>query len=216
MPLSILANQRGNMSGSTLGTFGGALLGVAAMLLAPATFGTSLAAWTLAISIGATAGGLIGGTVDYLTAPDAVNEAESIQGMQVQTSAYGQPMAQIFPPWRLAGNMIWMGIKQERRSRSRSGGGKGGGPQNVTITKTYNVDLAIAICDTLHTGPMGGIRRAWADGTLVYEEGRRGVPEQLDVLPWHGHPAWRPADWLCAGHADHDSGVYFYVLYRHE
>lgn len=182
MPLSILNNQRGKMSGGTIGTFAGALLGVAAVLLAPATFGTSLAAFGMAASIGATAGGLIGGTVEYLTAPDAVNEAESIAGMQVQNSAYGQPMAQLFPPWRLAGNIIWMGIKQERRSRNR-GGGKGGGPQNVTVTKTYNVDLAIALCDTQHTGPMGGIRRAWADGTLIYEEGVGAFPSNWTFYP---------------------------------
>jgi Putative phage tail protein len=182
MPLSLLANQSGKMSGGTIGTFAGALLGVAAVLLAPVTFGTSLAAFSLAISIGAAAGGLLGGAVDYLTAPDAVNEAESIAGMQVQNSAYGQPMAQLFPPWRLAGNIIWMGIKQERRSRNR-GGAKGGGPQNVTITKTYNVDLAIALCDCQHTGPMGGIRRAWADGTLIYEEGAGPFPSNWTFYP---------------------------------
>jgi hypothetical protein len=175
MPLTILGNQRGNMSGATLGTFGGALLGVAAMLAAPATFGTSLAAWSLAISIGATAGGLLGGAVDYLTASDQVNEAESIAGLQIQTSAYGQPMAQLFPPWRLAGNVIWMSFKTRHEHR-RTSGGKGGGPQQITITNTYSIDLAIALCDTTHTGPMGGIRQAWADGTLIYSEGLRGFP----------------------------------------
>ena len=90
--------------------------------LAPASPPSACAA-----SIGAAAGGLIGGAVDYLTAPDVVNEAESIAGMQVKSSAYGQPMAQLFPPWRLAGNIIWMGIKQERRSRNRAAVGKAAG-----------------------------------------------------------------------------------------
>ena len=184
MPLSILANQRGKMSGGTIGTFAGAHC--SAWPCAPDRAAPAAPVWPRSVCgrlIGATAGGLIGGTVDYLTAPDAVNEAESVAGMQLMTSAYGQPMAQLFPPWRLAGNIIWMGIKQERRSRNRGGGGKGGGPQNVTVTKTYNVDLAIALCDTLVTGPMSGIRRAWADGTLIYEEGVGTFPVDWTFYP---------------------------------
>lgn len=177
MPLTILTNQHGKMSGSTIGTIAGAVIGAVLGTFVFPGIGTALGA-----SIGATLGGLVGGTVDYLTAPDAVNEAESIAGMQVMNSAYGQAIAQLFPPWRLAGNIIWMGIKQERRSRAARSG-KGGGPQNVTITKTYNVDLAIALCDTQHTGPMGGIRRAWADGTLIYEEGVGPFPRNWTFYP---------------------------------
>ena len=39
---------------------------------------------------GGAVGGVVGGLVDYMTASDVVNEQESIQGMQVMTSAYGQ------------------------------------------------------------------------------------------------------------------------------
>jgi hypothetical protein len=172
MSLRLLSNQRGRiggMSGATTGTSIGAIVGSIAGIWLPG----GPAVWG---AVGAAVGGLIGGTVDYLTASDVVNEQEAIAGMQVMTSAYGQAMAQLFPPWRLSGNIIWMSFKFIHQHRSSSSGGKGGGPQNISITKTYSVHLAIALCDTQHTGPLGGIRRAWADGTLIYVEGQGPFP----------------------------------------
>jgi hypothetical protein len=177
MPVDILRNQRGMMGGkgATYGTTIGSIVGTIAGIWLPG----GPAVWG---AVGAFVGGLVGGTVDYLTANDVVNEQDSIAGMQVMTSSYGQAMAQLFPPWRLAGNIIWMSYKYVHRHEER-GSGKGGGPQNISITKTYSVHLAIALCDTQHTGPMGGIKRAWADGTLIYEEG---------VGPWPSNWAFYP------------------------
>lgn len=167
---TLLANQHGRLGASTIGTLAGAVVGAVLGTFVFPGVGTALGA-----SIGATLGGLVGGTVEYLTAPDQVNRAESIAGMQVQTSAYGQPMAQIFPPWRVAGNIIWMSVKYEHEHRETRSG-KGGGPQQVSITKTYTVSLALALCDTLVTGPMQGIRKVWADGTLIYAQAQGPAP----------------------------------------
>jgi hypothetical protein len=153
-----------SMSGSTIGTFAGAAVGAILGTFVFPGIGTFLGA-----SLGATLGGLIGGTVDYLTAGDQINRQESIAGLQIQSSAYGQPMTQVFGTHRLAGNVIFIGPKQTHEHRTTQGGK--GGPKRVSITKTYSVDIALALCDTLLTGPMSGINKAWADGTQIYTNG---------------------------------------------
>jgi putative tail protein/outer membrane protein with glycine zipper len=150
-----------SMSGSTIGTFAGAVVGAVIGTFVFPGIGTALGA-----SLGATLGGLIGGTVDYLTAGDQINRQESLAGLQIQASAYGQPMTQVFGTYRLAGNIIVSGPKETHEHRTTQGGK--GGPKRVSITKTYTIDLALALCDTLLTGPMSGISKAWADGTLIY------------------------------------------------
>jgi uncharacterized membrane protein len=72
MPVGILRNQHGKMSGATIGTIVG-------------TIGGYIAFGPWGAVIGGTIGGLTGAVVDYLTASDVVNEAESIAGMQVMT-----------------------------------------------------------------------------------------------------------------------------------
>jgi hypothetical protein len=151
--------------GSTIGTIVGGVVGAVVGYFTP--IGPLLGA-----SIGATLGGLIGGTVDYVTAGDQINRQESIAGLQVQTSAFGQPIPQIFGTYRVAGNIIFIGPKVVHEHRTSQGGGKGGGPKQVSITKTYSVDLALALCDTLLTGPMTGITKAWVDGTLIYTDAK--------------------------------------------
>jgi hypothetical protein len=162
-----MSSQRGSLSGSTIGTIAGIALG-AAFAIATAGAGTpiSLALVMKGAMLGAAVGGTIGGLVDFMTAPDVVNRQESVAGMQIQTSAYGQPVAQVFGAWRLAGNIIWISFKKRNAHRQEQGGK--GGPKRVSITYTYSVDVAIALCDTLLTGPMDGIRFAWADGTAIY------------------------------------------------
>lgn len=149
-----------SMRGSTIGTLAGAVIGGVIGYFTP--LGPFLGA-----SIGATIGGTIGGVVDYVTAGDQINRQESMAGLQIQSSAYGQPMAQVFDTHRLAGNIIFISPKKAHEHRTTEGGGKGG-PKRVSITKTYSVDLGIALCDTLMTGPMTRIDKVWADGTLLW------------------------------------------------
>jgi hypothetical protein len=150
----------GGGKGSTIGTIIGTVVGAVVGYFTP--IGPIMGA-----SIGATIGGLIGGTVDYVTAGDQINRQESVAGLQIQTSAYGQPMAEIFGTSRVSGNIIFISPKKAHEQRTTQGG-KGGGPKQVTITKTYSVDIALSLCNTLLTGPMTGITKAWADGTQIY------------------------------------------------
>lgn len=160
-----------NMSAGQIGTLVG--LAVAAVVLTVVSFGAgaapSLAVIGTYLALGATVGGVAGGIYDYATASDQVNEQASIADLVVQTSSYAQPIPQIWGRYRLAGNIIWMGPKVEHEHREEAEGGKGGGPAAVSITKTYSVDLALALCDTLITGPIAGIQTIWADNTVIYD-----------------------------------------------
>lgn len=154
--------------GSTIGTVAGAVVGAIVGTFIFPGIGTFAGA-----SYGAFIGGTIGGIVDYTTAGDQVNRQESIAGLQVQTSAYGQPIPQIFGTYRLAGNIIFVSPKKVHEHRTTEGGK--GGPKRVSITKTYSVDLAIGLCETQVTGPMTAIQRCWADGTLIYDVNQRAT-----------------------------------------
>jgi hypothetical protein len=160
-----------NMSAGQIGTLVG--LAVAAVVLAVVSYGASVP-FTVAqigtyLALGATVGGIAGGIYDYATAPDQINEQDSIADLVLQTSSYAQPIPQIWGRYRLAGNIIWMGPKIEHEHREEAEGGKGGGPAAVSITKTYSVDLAIALCDTLISGFILGIQTVWADNTVIYD-----------------------------------------------
>ena len=158
-------------SAGQIGTMIGLAVGAAVAIAV--TWGAAtpavIAAIGLYAGLGATVGGIAGGIYDYATASDQINEQASIADLVVQTSSYAQPIPQIWGHYRLAGNVIWMGPKVEHEHREEQEGGKGGGPSAVSITKTYSVDLAIALCDTLITGPMSGIQTLWADNTVIYD-----------------------------------------------
>jgi hypothetical protein len=64
---------------------------------------------------------------------------------------------------RVAGNVIFSTPKREVKNEQTSGGK--GGPKITTTTYTYNVDMAIALCE----GPIDGIRKMWLNGKLVYD-----------------------------------------------
>jgi hypothetical protein len=86
--------------------------------------------------------------------------------LNVQVSAYGNPIPLIFGTERVAGNIIWNSDIHERAHKNSSGsGGKGGSPQQESVTFSYDVDMAIALC----VGPIIGIKRVWADDQLYYD-----------------------------------------------
>ena len=170
MPRTFLANQYGHMGGAQTGSLIGMALGIVAVALAPATFGTSFA---LAAGIGSLVGGLAGGFYDTMTAPDQVQEQQSLADLKIQTSSFGKVLVQLWGQQRISGNIFWATDKVEHQHRESTSAGKGGGPEQVTITKTYTISMAIGLTDTRMTGPiLGGIFRAWRDTTLVMDRGQ--------------------------------------------
>lgn len=82
----------------------------------------------------------------------------------VQTSTYGNMIPIIYGTMRIGGNIIWSQPIREiatTTSTSSSSGGKGGGGKvtQTTTTYSYDVTLAIAICE----GPLDDVIRIWAD-----------------------------------------------------
>lgn len=88
-----------------------------------------------------------------------------IGDLRIQTSTYGQMIPFCVGKQRLVNNIIWAQDKKVVQTTERVG--KGGFSGTETTVTTYTVSMAIAIC----VGPILGIRRVWADGTVVAEAG---------------------------------------------
>lgn len=79
----------------------------------------------------------------------------------VQESAYGQAIPWNYSMFRQTGNVIWRGVPQ-KVGQNESAGGKGG-PSYTSYY--YTLSFAVGLCE----GPIQGIRRIWANGTLIYD-----------------------------------------------
>jgi hypothetical protein len=90
------------------------------------------------------------------------------------TSQIGAPVVEVFGTDAVAGVVMWLGDVVET-ANTTSQGGKGAPEQDVT---TYSYTQSIAI--GLARGPMGGIRRIWENGKLVYD--RRPQLEDEDDI----------------------------------
>ncbi len=103
--------------------------------------------------IGWAAGSLVGASMG----PNV--QGPRLADTKVQISSYGAALPVVYGGVRIAGNVIWSTDLIETASES---GGKGG--PGVT-TYSYSASCAVALCE----GPIGGIRRIWADAKLVYD-----------------------------------------------
>jgi hypothetical protein len=108
--------------------------------------------------LGASIGWSLGAAVGSLLDPPKI-EGPRLNDRRLQNSAYGQPIPIVYGAYRLAGNVIWQTDLVEHEQKS---GGKGG-PE--TVEYTYSASYAIMICE----GPIGSIRRIWADGRVIYD-----------------------------------------------
>ncbi len=122
-----------------------------------------------AASIGFAVGSAAGGMLDqYLLGPDSrhLGGGPRLGDLSVQVSTYGKTLPVVYGG-RIAGNVIWASDKREVHSVTRqSGGGKGGSPATVT-SDSYDYYVSLAV--SLGEGPISGVRRAWADGTLIWD-----------------------------------------------
>jgi hypothetical protein len=128
-------------------------------------------AQVLLTSVGSAIGGPVGGALGRLAgslidraAVDALTPARQVgprlAGLQLQSTAEGEPMACAFGRMRVTGQVIWAARFKERRIEQSSGGGKGG-PR--TVSYAYSLSFAVAICE----GPIDGLGRVWADGQVM-------------------------------------------------
>ena len=128
-------------------------------------------------TLGATIGGLLGRSLDQgliagLT--PARQRGPRLEGLKVQGTAEGAPMACVFGRARVTGQVIWAARFQEDR---RTSSASKGGPR--TVEYGYSLSFAVALCE----GEIDGVGRVWADGqpldlTRVTMRVHRGGPDQ--------------------------------------
>jgi hypothetical protein len=138
-------------------------MAVMALALAGSAIGAAIGGTVLGVSA-ATIGFVAGEVAGNLLFPQKqTSEGPRVGDLSVQSSTYGSPIPIIFGTMRVAGNVIFSTAKREVKNEQTSGGK--GGPKVTTTTYTYNIDMAVALCE----GPIEGIRKMWLNGKLVYD-----------------------------------------------
>ncbi len=147
-----------------------------------------LGAWAGgAVGIGAAAGWAIGSSIGSIVerkyfGPDVPPNA--LTDLQVQTSSWGVGLPEVFGTQRLAGNIIWSTDKiliggNQGKFGGKGGGSKGGagkGKKGTGSQGYYVVAIALALAE----GPIGGIKRIWAGGDLIFDDGARVYVPSMD------------------------------------
>lgn len=123
--------------------------------------------------------------VSSLLAPDV--EGPRLQDRGVQNNAYGADLAFVYGSMLVTGSLVWL-ENNELKERKREESGKGG---PTVTTYTYSFTGATAF----HDGPCCGVRRVWADNTLVfsYYDSNLTIPENhavSDLSNESGVSAW--------------------------
>lgn len=123
--------------------------------------------------IGANIGAMAGGAFaksQRIKLP--TQEGPRLAELRAQVSTYGNVIPRLYGTIRLAGNVIWSTdikeVRSEHTTHHSSGGGKGGGGRRSTVSQTtvsysYYVTLAIAICE----GEIDEVIRVWADSMVL-------------------------------------------------
>ncbi|MCE3608081.1 phage tail protein [Massilia sp. P8910] len=113
--------------------------------------------------IGAQIGGMLVGMLGNALFPPPAQEGPQLTDLKVMTSAYGMTLPLAFGTVRISGNCFWStDLKKHKHTDTV---GKGGG-QEVN-TYTYTVDIGFALCQ----GVIVGVRKIWANRTLVFDSG---------------------------------------------
>lgn len=94
---------------------------------------------------------------------------------QQTTSTVGTPIPWVFGTQRVGGTVIWASPIREEATTEEVGGK--GGPEQSQTTYTYYRSFAILLCE----GPIGGIRRIWANGKLVYDRTNPADQQELSA-----------------------------------
>ena len=115
-----------------------------------------------------------------------------LEGLKVQSSAEGAPMACVFGRARVTGRVIWAARFLEKRREQSAGKG---GPKVVDYA--YSLSFAVGLCE----GPIDGLGRVWADGRPLDLSGvtmrvYRGTEDQtpdalIEAVEGETAPAYR-------------------------
>jgi GTA TIM-barrel-like domain/Putative phage tail protein len=175
-----------------------------------------MAALVLSVAGGAAGGSLFGsagaiaGRLIGAVAGNAIDQAlfggrtittngPRLSSLDVMASTAGAPIPRVYGSTRLSGEVIWAtNLEEVVSSSSQSAGGKGMGAAVTTDATTYSyfANLAVGLCE----GPIGAVKRVWADGSELdltgltlrtYGGDEAQTPDPLIVAKEGDAPAYR-------------------------
>jgi hypothetical protein len=151
-------------------------------------------------------GALAGNAIDqalFATHRQRALDGPRLADLAVMASTAGAPIARVYGRARVSGQVIWATNLEEVATTSsqttRTGGkGMGGGSTVTTATTTYSyfANLAVGLCE----GPIGAVKRVWADGKeldlsgltmRVHVGDEAQTPDPLIVAKEGAAPAYR-------------------------
>jgi hypothetical protein len=160
--------------------------------------------------IGRAAGAIAGSAIDaQLFGGVRKIEGPRLRDMDGLASAEGDAIPRVYGRAKVGGQLIWATRFEEEVTTTtrRSGGGKGGGPRVRETTYSYFANLAVALCE----GPIGFVRRIWADGQEI-------DCNRVTIRIHHGDAAQQPDPLIIAKegleHAPAYRGVAYVVFER--
>lgn len=120
----------------------------------------------------AAVGWAVGSVVGQLLFPGSLPDQQGprVGDLRAQQSQYGAAIPVVYGTARVAGNVIWSSDLLETATTQEVGGK--GGPSQSQTTYSYRVSMAVMLCE----GEIGGVRRIWADGKLIYNIGTGATP----------------------------------------
>src|SRR3990167_5849749 len=154
------------------------------MVLGFGLVGAAIGGWATAGTVLAAYGASIGWTLGTMFGQSLKGPQElpgvfgtRLSDLKVQTSTYGNAIPRAYGTIRVAGNVIYSADLVEHAATTvvSSGGKGGGGTEQAQTTYSYTVDFAVAILD----GEIIGIRKVWANGTLLYTVANDASPGQV-------------------------------------
>lgn len=111
--------------------------------------------------LGFLVGSLVGSALFPTKLPGV--QGPRLSDTKTTTAQLGAPLMEVFGMEAVPGVVMWMADVVEI-PHTETQGGKGGPEQSVT-TYSYTQSIAVGLC----RGPMGGLRRIWENGKLVYD-----------------------------------------------
>lgn len=152
-------------AGAAIGAgFGGTVLGLSGAVIGRA--------------IGATVGNVIDQRI--LGSGSATVETGRIDRFRIMGASEGGAIPRLWGRQRLSGQVIWSTRFVEHKRSSTTSGGKGGGSRQTTVSYSYSISFALALCE----GEITRIGRIWADGAEIEPRSLnmrlyRGTEDQL-------------------------------------
>jgi hypothetical protein len=143
---------------------------------------------------GATLGNILGRSLDQAAIAGlqpARQRGPRLEGLKLQGTSDGAPMACVLGRARVVGQVIWAARLLEDRHTASAGKG---GPR--TVEYGYSLSFAVALCE----GEIDGVGRMWADGQpmdlsgvtfRVHRGGEGQVPDPLIEAVEGAAPAYR-------------------------